>query len=130
MSKYDLTPCTHVKHVSNRDCYFAHERLTTEAAMIRGLIRGLGKVGYKPVCVFDGEEYVNGTTETATMDTVFSVDESTITFKGRDGEVYGVLIVLGNGVDCIPDWNVSRDDTNGWNAAIERVTDELYERHQ
>lgn len=35
-----------------------------------------------------------------------------------------------NGVDCISDWNVSRDTTDPWNEAIERVADELYEKYE
>lgn len=133
MSKYDLLPCTHQEHSGrydrSGDCHYAHARLGIEERMVRGLIRGLKKTGYTPVCTYDGGEYVEGNTETATLDTVFSVDESTISFKGKDGEIWGVLIVLGNGGDCIVDYNVSRDEHSEWNVAIERITDELYERH-
>lgn len=134
MSKYDLLPCADERHVSNKECQYAHARLAIEEKMVRGLIRGLKKAGYTPDCVYDGGEYVHGKTETATMDTVFSVDKSTITFEGEgstqhDSRRFGVLIVLGNGVDCIPDYNVSRNNVDGWNATIERITDELYERY-
>lgn len=41
MTAYDLLPCTHRQHISNKNCYFAHERLALEARIIRGLIAGL-----------------------------------------------------------------------------------------
>lgn len=129
MSKYDLLPCTHEKHVNNSDCYYAHKRLAVEEKMVRGLIRGLKRARFLPVVVNDTEELGKVRTETETLDAVFAVDYSAIGFeKGK--EHHTVQIVLGNGVDCIPDWNYTAGDPDGFNAAMERITDDLYAKHE
>lgn len=129
MSKYNLLPCAHIEHISKRNCYFAHERLTIEEKMVRALIRRLKAEGYVPVSVYtDTHETVKN--ETQTMDAVFSVDESTITFSNvEDTARYGVKIILGNGVDCISDWNVS-SYSDGWNDTIDDITMDLWEQYQ
>ncbi len=130
MSKYDHTPCDHKRHVSDSNCYYAHKRLATESAMIRGLIRGLKKEGWLPTLVNDqGDELIKVKNETEAMDAVFAVDVSALGFSKGEAH-HSFMIVLGNGVDCISDWNYSRDDADGFNALAERITDELYERHE
>lgn len=127
MSKYDMMPCDHRNHVSYKDCSYAHERMALEATIIRGLIRGLKAEGWLPISVYtDEQEEVHN--ETETMDAVHSVDESTITFA-KDGAAYGVLIIKGNGIDVICDYNVSRTNKYGWNDTIDRITDELMEKY-
>lgn len=131
MSAYDLLPCTHRSHVSNDDCYYAHKRLALEEKIVRKLIRDMKQEGWTPGWVYtDEQEKVS--TETQTLDAVCSVDESTITFvKGPASKQnrHGVLLVKGNGVDVICDWDFSEGDEDGFSAAMDRVTDAIMEQY-
>lgn len=131
MSAYDLLPCDRPNHP---DCNIAHERLKLEAKVIRGLIRGLKEEGWRPSAVDDGGEIIQVRNETQAMDAVFAVDESWLTFEHpsgthHDARRHSVQIVLGNGVDCIPAYGMSRTEEDGWNALMERLTDELYDKY-
>lgn len=99
-----------------------------EGTLLRFLIRGLAKIGYKPIAVFDGAEQVKVRGEAATLKVVDSVDDSTITFSNGKRNM-GVLVVLGNGIDCVVDHNVGdpvfnkfmdEDFYNYWNELQER----------
>lgn len=81
------------------------KRMATERKVVRHLIRTAKKHGFAVTKVYDGEEMVKCRTETEAMDTVFSVDESTIYFKHPDQpKGHCALIVLGNdGWDAIGD---------------------------
>ena len=123
MSAYDLmSNCPDAKHP---DCNIAHARLAQEATMIRSLIRNLKLQGWAPAYVFDGAEQVPVRNETTALDVVFSVDDSTITFR-KGAERQGVKIVLGNGEDCIVDWDYKAGDTNGFDAAMDAITEKLW----
>jgi hypothetical protein len=127
MSKYDLTDNCPRGERHPETCNIAHDRLNLEAKIVRSLIRDLKAEGWIATSVYtDMHEDVR--TETQTMDCVFSVDESTITFS-KDGKRRGVLVVLGNGCDVIADYNVSRDESDGWNALMEATTDALMEQY-
>lgn len=81
-------------------------RLDIERAIVRKLCRLLKAGGYPPSQVWDGGEYVPTTTENEVIEAVFAVDEATIHFSGGDEDCeHGVLIILGNGVDCISDYH-------------------------
>jgi hypothetical protein len=123
MSAYDLTPCTSPKHPA---CNIAHARLAQEATMIRALIRNLKLQGWTPAYVFDGAEHVKVRNETTALDVVFSVDDSTITFQ-KGAERQGVKIILGNGEDCIVDWDYQSGDSNGFDTAMEAITAKLWD---
>jgi hypothetical protein len=124
MSAYDMTPCTSPKHPA---CNIAHDRLKLESTIIRALIRSLKAENWKAISVFtDCHETVR--TEKEALDAVFSVDESTVTFE-RDGKRHGVLLILGNAQDVICDYDFTDGDPDGWNALMDRVTDDLMERY-
>lgn len=62
------------------------------------------------------------------MEIVFNLDEASVRFaKHGAPELHGVYLVLGNGVDCIADWNYDEDDADGFNAAMEAFNTEVYE---
>lgn len=130
MTAYDMMPCTDRSHVSKSNCRIAHKRLAGEATALRYLIEQLKQAGWTPISTFDGGEHVKGTTEKATLDTVFSVDESTITFQKGD-ERHGVLIVLGNSPgEVVADYGMAGGpDAAGWNALMDRVCDEMMEKY-
>jgi len=90
------------------------KRIETERKVVRHLIRTMKVEGWIVYCIFDGEERVKplAVTEETVMDTVFSVEESSITFK-KSGFDKGCVaqIVLGNdGYDCIADHSYPSED--------------------
>jgi hypothetical protein len=97
------------------------KRQAIERKVIRHLIRTAKAHGYALTKVFDGEESVKCQTETDAMDTVFSVDESTIYFKHPDElNVKCAVIVLGNdGWDAISDCSVGER----WNKVMDECTE-------
>lgn len=126
MSAYDLLPCDHSQHVSARDCYYAHERLRIEERMIRSLIRRLKREGWRPTRVNDGgDELISVATERQALDAIFSVDEAALGFS-KGSAHHSVYIVLGNGGDCIADWGYAAGDVDGFDAVMDRITDELW----
>ncbi len=129
MSKYDLLPCTHRTHKSVKDCTYAHERLALEARIVRHLIRSLKAAGWKPFAVWTGDkEFVRN--ETETMDAVFSVDEAAVVFRSADSaRKHSVMIVLGNGIDCITDWGFDPAGLDNFDATMDKITDEISERY-
>ena len=80
-------------------------RMTMERKVVRHLIRTAKAHGYQLKAVWDGGERVKCDLESEAMDSVFSVDESTIYFKHPDElEGHCAFIVLGNdGWDAIAD---------------------------
>jgi hypothetical protein len=83
-------------------------RQRIEYNIVLHLIREAKKLGWMPIYVYDGGEQVRVHSEKQTLDTVFSVDESTITFRKGEARI-GVLIVLGNEYDVIADYNPNEE---------------------
>jgi len=129
MTAYDMMPCTDRNHVSYNNCRIAHRRLALEARIVQGMIRALKREGWLPTRVNDGgDELLTVKNEKEAMDALFAVDEAAIGFSKGDAH-HSVYCVLGNGVDVICDWNYSRGDVDGFNAAMGRITDRLMEKY-
>ena len=101
-------------------------RIQLERAIVTALVRQMMKIGWNPTCVYDGGEYVKTETQYKTVETVFTVDESTISFT-KNGRTLGVLIVLGNGEDIITDYHCP-DDCPDFTDCVERVSGAINER--
>lgn len=70
---------------------------SSDRAGIRQIIRALTAKGYTLVGVYDGEEDVPTTTETAAIDAIMAVDDATLFFRTPDGSRNPwVRFVLGN----------------------------------
>lgn len=90
-------------------------RQEIERKVVRHLIRAMKEKGWLIARINDGGDPDEDTlkpNETQAMETVFSVDESTIYFKKKAGTGDGVTrtatIILGNdGYDCIADHSCS-----------------------
>lgn len=101
--------------------------LRVEARIVRRLCRELQKAGYLPESVWDGGEYVKVRTVAQVISAVFAVDNATIHFDrgaGANGRAHGVLIVLGNGLDCLADWHIG---DAVFDAVVTRVCDSVEE---
>lgn len=101
-----------------------------ERRIVANLIAHLERAGFKVHSVNDGEELKAVTDMKAAMEAVFAVDEASLRFykggkKGRtatqlDNDLWhGVMLMLGEGVDIINDWNYNDGDADGFNKAME-----------
>lgn len=88
------------------------QRIKDEHKAVRKLVRMMKEKNWEVSSVFDGEERVKCRTEKEVMDTVFSVDESSITFHNKQiDRKHAALIVLGNsGAEVIADYGYNEDD--------------------
>jgi hypothetical protein len=102
-----------------------------ERRIVFALIAHLRDGGFKPTSLWDGERLTVVHDAKGAMELIFNLDESSLRFAATeitrfhrsgqnryDNNEHGVLIVLGNGVDCISDWNYFADDHDGFNKAM------------
>ena len=61
------------------------------------------------------------------MEHVFAVDESSLRFQKPGFNVHGVLLVGGNGVDIISDWNYTDGDPDGFSACMDAFDAEQFQ---
>ena len=100
-----------------------------EQRIVRALIRGLKKHGFLVHSVAH-DEYVLTPTELSAMWETFEVDESTLRFRkvGTD-ELFGVLLIGGNGIDIISDWSLPHGEAN-WAKAMDEIVDKIYKQEE
>lgn len=106
------------------------DRCVLERRIVANLIAHLQRAGFYVHSVNDGEELRAASDAKSAMEMVFAVDESSLRFyrgggaRGEGAEAlegddwHGVLLVLGNGIDCISDWNFAAGDPDGFDAAM------------
>ena len=85
------------------------QRIEVERKVVAFLFNTMARHNWRVDYIFDGEYNVRYAdwTETAVLDTVFSVDESLIRFM-KSAMCRSVRIILGNdGYDCIADHSLS-----------------------
>lgn len=110
-----------------------------ERRIVAALIAHLESRGFVPMRTWDGEEWERTTDTKSAMEVIFNLDEVSLRFipaAKRElversfeeiGEVeHGILLVLGNGVDIVSDWNYFADDGDGFNAAMEAFDPEQF----
>lgn len=117
-----------------------------ERRIVAHLIAHMQKRGWQLHSVNDGEDVVPVSDTKSAMEAVFSVDESSLRFwrpwaqeqkaigpealynqYNEHPHIHGVLLVAGNGVDIISDWNFKRNDTDGFSAAMEAFDAEQFQ---
>lgn len=117
-----------------------HARGKLERRIFANLVAHLDRAGFVLSSIWDGEERTAVTTVKSAMELAFNLDECSVRFVQRGqpvGEVeetgnrfganeHGVLLVFGNGVDCVSDWNYTKGDPDGWNKAMEAFDAEHY----
>ena len=107
------------------------ERLALERQIIAHLIDTMRAHGWTVNHVYDGgEECRNNETTDATLEHVFSVDESQIIFEDARGHQHWVSIILGNGVDCISDYSYANHNADTFRAVMEKHVDQFVEALQ
>lgn len=105
-----------------------------ERRIIWNLIAHLDRAGFEPCELNDGEtltRFKGGQLDRASkaMELVFNLDEASLRFVKRGASFddrHGVLLVLGNGIDVISDWNYFADDRDGFNAAMDAFDAEAF----
>lgn len=101
------------------NCNLAHERIRLEEKVIRFLLREAKKDGWVPFAVLH-EENVPTTTEREVIAETSACDESHIRFEHKESGIRSyVLVVRGNGIDCLADCGVQMS------ATYDRVTDRI-----
>jgi hypothetical protein len=106
-----------------------------ERRIVAALIAHLDAYDFMPTYVHDGEDTTRVTNAKEAMELIFNLDEASLHFQPKRTEVlparedmrgytgfdneHGVLLILGNGVDVISDWNYGERDLDGFNKAME-----------
>jgi hypothetical protein len=93
--------CAYPDRHSQGTCNIAHERMALEVKCIRYTLRELKKDGWLPVQTYDGQDVIATTTESAVLDTVYSVDMSVVYVRHTDGRKSSFDVILGNGIDVV-----------------------------
>jgi hypothetical protein len=90
-----------------------------ESKIIRHFIRAATAAGFHLHSCSDGEERQRVRTEREAFEVIDSVDQSWLYFskEGHKNEV--LVIILGNGIDCLSDMSAGRDD---WDAVVTEST--------
>jgi hypothetical protein len=122
-----------------------------ERRIVWNLLKHLEANGWKVSCAFDGDDWytkpsadapVLSDSETDTggaylsakeaMEVTFNLDEVSLRFTKQEPRAglhqpeHGVLLVLGNGIDIIGDWNYSEGDEDGFDAVMDAFDAERF----
>jgi hypothetical protein len=120
-----------------------------ERRIVAALIQHMAKRGFRVSSVWDGEERTTVGRDFASiadvaayaMEAIFNLDEASLRFMlaalpDEQPEAnepnrftpseHGVLLILGNGVDVVSDWNFYSDDHDGFNAAMNAFDAEAF----
>lgn len=139
MSKKTILQAPELKHdamMANRFGTKISANGRLERRIAWNLLKHLEAAGWTAGWLDDGDE-VNGLGEEAdpalaAMELLFNLDEARIEFfkgqrvKGESRSHHAVLLVLGNDIDIITDWSFSKDDGDGFNAAMEAFDAEQF----
>lgn len=112
-----------------------------ERRIVWNLMSLLQANGFRPTGVFDGDDFTEVADAKAAMELIFNLDEASVRFAPSyatdlehdeenrffDPREHGVLLVLGNGVDCICDWNYTEGDEDGFNRTMDAFNPEAFE---
>ena len=99
-----------------------HVRL--ERRVVWNLLAHLEQAGWLPLAV-ESDERVPTATAVAAMEELFNLDEGWL-FVGKSKAEHGILIVFGNGCDCVSDYTFCRGDADGFDAVMRSFDAELF----
>lgn len=98
-----------------------------ERRIVANLIAHLAAAGFVPVEVDDGgDDNVACNDVKSAMEAIFSVDESVLFMAKPAGLEHGIVLIAGNGVDIVSDWNYSVGDPDGFNVAMDAFDAEAF----
>lgn len=96
-----------------------------ERRIVANLIAHMEREGWKVQGVHDGDGFDKATDMKSAMELIFNLDDAGLYFEKGDAE-HRVLLILGNDMDIVSDWNYSEGDADGFNAAMEKFDAEQY----
>lgn len=125
-------PVVHQPPALDIDAYMAERfgqknspRNLLERRVVWNLLKHLEAAGWHVRSVHDGEELTIVSTPKAAMELVFNLDDCRLHFsKVPYRAAHTVVLVLGNGVDCIADMSIGEQD--GWTVAIDAFDAEVF----
>lgn len=99
-----------------------------ERRIVANLIAHLEAKGFEVFGTWDGEQEERATNAKEAMEFIFNLDEVSlrIGLKGSGEDQHGILLILGNGIDIVSDWNYYADDRDGFNAAMDEFDAEEF----
>jgi hypothetical protein len=100
-------------------------RTIRERRIVWNLFLHLAKNGWKVSTVYDGEDNVDTNSMQAAMEIIFNLDDARVYFT-NGVEEHSVVLVLGNDMDIISDWNYANNDPDGFNAAMDKFDAEAF----
>jgi hypothetical protein len=96
-----------------------------ERRIVANLIAHMEREGWKVQGVHDGDGFDKTPDMKSAMELIFNLDLAGLYFE-KGSEEHRVLLVLGNDMDIISDWNYSEGDADGFDAAMEKFNVDLY----
>jgi hypothetical protein len=96
-----------------------------ERRIVANLIAHMEREGWKVQGVHDGDGFDKTPDMKSAMELIFNLDLAGLYFEKGDAE-HRVLLVLGNDMDIVSDWNYSEGDPDGFNAAMEKFDVDQY----
>jgi hypothetical protein len=96
-----------------------------ERRIVANLIAHMEREGWKVQGVHDGDGFDKAEDMKAAMELIFNLDDAGLYFE-KSGAEHRVLLILGNDLDIISDWNYSEGDADGFNAAMEKFDVEQF----
>jgi hypothetical protein len=97
-----------------------------ERRIVWNLLEHLRSKGFPAIATFDGDDRERVRSSKGAMEFIFNLDEVSVRFKGNGGSEHGVLLILGEGIDVINDWNYTEGDPDGFDAAMNAFNAEDY----
>jgi hypothetical protein len=83
------------------------------------LIHHLEANGFQVSHVDDRDDVTKVATAKQAMELIFNLDEAILLVRKPGGREYRVLLIPGNGVDLISDWNYTSGDPDRFNATMD-----------
>lgn len=107
-----------------------------ERRIVANLIHHLEQRGFQVHRLNDGESIQRVKDMKEAMELIFNLDEASLRFipvacaalskAEQDRREHGVLLVLGNGIDIISDWNYTEGDPDGFHKAMDAFNVEQF----
>jgi hypothetical protein len=99
-----------------------------ERRIVANLIAHLEAKGFEVVGTWDGEAAEKVSSAKEAMEFIFNLDEVSLRVgrKGSGKDEHGILLIMGNGIDIVSDWNYYSTDRDGFNAAMEEFDAEEF----
>lgn len=103
-----------------------HPEGRLERRIVWNLFAHLEEKGFQVARVYDGEEFMKVKTPKDAMELIFNLDEVSVRVNKIARPEHGILLILGNGIDVLSDWNYTIGDPDGFSAAMDEFDPEDY----